>query len=428
LDTVRDCDRLLLKPDNFATLLDVPTASEACQEFLGSVREAARKLSYNETLVIVLVGHGAKGSGALIVSTADQDSCLLSREDVEDVVRGCKGRISLFNTACFSGHWTSDSWQLFAAAQKDEPAYSMQSSYSGTYRGGMFTSAVIAEYADAYGIRTPCPRSIQNNGSRDCQEVHDFGRYASRRPELRLPRKSHSEVVEFLNRMIARFCNLGSTQHRFVSKPSRGILHHLPFTPLSCEDDSMYTAECLPPHRDSHHPYSSVTQEPGRLSDQDEAELAQLSEDLLKFMPPPSPGEIRTASGCLRLAFNRPMPSKERAKLLSELRDRIYVRKLALAIAHQLCWTDAVETIGPPSGNILEKSVDTPLTQLAIESGCRLEDVIIPDFIYPWEVAAGWLAAVWRLSGSPVVDAATWSDAVEEGRLEVKGGRYDTCL
>jgi hypothetical protein len=97
-------------------------------------------------------------------------------------------------------------------------------------------------------------------------------------------------------------------------------------------------------------------------------------------------------------------------------------------MAHHLGWIEGVKVMDHPSGDFLRKPVDRLLVKLAIANGCLMTEIMIPPAWQPWKVAAGWLAAAWRISGSPVVDATDWRKAMVASVVEVKVGHYDTCL
>lgn len=102
------CDRIVFDPPPFETVLDVEPQSLA-MSFLIAVSKASSRLSGQDTLVIVLVGHGDDQSHAFMVGDGNQHF-ELKKETLEQVVRGTKGNILVISTACFSGSWKSEHW------------------------------------------------------------------------------------------------------------------------------------------------------------------------------------------------------------------------------------------------------------------------------------------------------------------------------
>lgn len=72
--------------------------------------DRADDLNSDETLFIVLVGHGRGQDGALVLD--EEDNILVEVDDVEVAVEDTKGSIVLVNLACHSGWWTSTEWTL----------------------------------------------------------------------------------------------------------------------------------------------------------------------------------------------------------------------------------------------------------------------------------------------------------------------------
>ena len=106
---------------------------------------------------MAIVGRGQAGTSAIEISTSETESYLISKEQIQQAVDGCKVDITVINTGCFSGQRANSSWKLSALAQSNELAFSFPSLPSGHLRGGIFTAALIAEHADEFTIRAPCP-------------------------------------------------------------------------------------------------------------------------------------------------------------------------------------------------------------------------------------------------------------------------------
>lgn len=72
--------------------------------------EQADNLNSDETLFIVLVGHGRGQDGALVLD--EENDILVDIDVAEEAVKDTKGSIVLVNLACHSGLWTSTEWSL----------------------------------------------------------------------------------------------------------------------------------------------------------------------------------------------------------------------------------------------------------------------------------------------------------------------------
>ncbi len=72
--------------------------------------DRADDLNSDETLFIVLVGHGRGQDVALVLN--EESNILVEMDDVEVAVEDTKGSIVLVNLACHSGLWTSTEWSL----------------------------------------------------------------------------------------------------------------------------------------------------------------------------------------------------------------------------------------------------------------------------------------------------------------------------
>jgi hypothetical protein len=101
-------------PDPFRTAVNgtAGTASGAAETFVESVRIAAWKIGYGESLVVVLVAHGEQGTGNIEISMTDADACRMRKEQIQLAVQGCKSDVTVINTACHYRHWTNSSWGI----------------------------------------------------------------------------------------------------------------------------------------------------------------------------------------------------------------------------------------------------------------------------------------------------------------------------
>jgi hypothetical protein len=152
------CDRIVFDPPHFEEVHQVE-AEELAINFFVAVQSAARKIRAEDTLVIVLVGHGHESASALHV-TSSTSSCRFHKTSLEAAVEGVKGCVILISTACYSGQWASESWMLFTAAKGNEESVLMVTSASDQFHGGIFTDALLAEHTNQFNIRAPCPASL----------------------------------------------------------------------------------------------------------------------------------------------------------------------------------------------------------------------------------------------------------------------------
>ncbi|KAJ7311591.1 hypothetical protein DFH08DRAFT_898114 [Mycena albidolilacea] len=129
-------------------------------QFLLSVGKVAATAQEDDTVVIVLCGHGDEDTGHLVIGGAAGYRSPLSKEEVELAladVRVPRRRIFVVTIACYSGQWRSEAWTLFAAADRFQTSAAMTTSASGEGRGSMFTYALLAERADGHGLTAPHP-------------------------------------------------------------------------------------------------------------------------------------------------------------------------------------------------------------------------------------------------------------------------------
>lgn len=85
---------------------------ETC--FMMTTCELAEDLKSDETLFIVLVGHGRGQDGSLVLD--EEQRILVGVEGTEIAVEDTQGTIVLVNLACHSALWTSADWSLVTSA------------------------------------------------------------------------------------------------------------------------------------------------------------------------------------------------------------------------------------------------------------------------------------------------------------------------
>ncbi|KAK0224726.1 hypothetical protein EDD85DRAFT_858941 [Armillaria nabsnona] len=133
---------------DYSEAIDIRTARPAtlAAEALHAIRNIVLTIEEGESLVIILCGHGDSEGNFF----AGED--ILTKGALEKFVDLCKGKVLVVSTACYSGLWKSDSWELVAAATADEVA-----SASDQSRGSIFTSALLAEHYSNSGVAMPSP-------------------------------------------------------------------------------------------------------------------------------------------------------------------------------------------------------------------------------------------------------------------------------
>jgi hypothetical protein len=427
------CDRIVFDPPPFETL--VLNTSALFMTYSLEVHAASLRLCPGDTLVLVLVGHGSKENGSFLVGDSKvYREC--RKEELEVCVRNTKGSIVLISTACYSGSWTSPHWTLIATAGASQEAPSLVMSGSDQHRGGFFANAVLAEFANEFSIKAPCPASVDNNG-RGTQLEHDFGPEKSVTPVLRFPRPSMQGIIDWIHQFRDDIARTYTTADLTFSPCGSGEPHSLPFTSLITSREPFHRLACVPPlHIDQSSLHSTTScvkhngttpssqyssmEMPEELSASEEAELRELAANHLHFMPVSTASEIPMIRRCLTILYGarngrRLLDDAEKSKLLSQLKNRVRYREFALAIALNLGWEKAVEELGGPTGKQQQMCNVYDLQTQAEESGCLARFLVIYETpIHLWGSAASWLARVWEAAGRPIVSPEDWERAVKQ--------------
>jgi hypothetical protein len=89
-------------------------------------------------------------------------------------------------------------------------------------------------------------------------------------------------------------------------------------------------------------------------------------------------------------------------------------------MTHNLAWMDDARIIGQPTGRRLKKPTDVMQIRLATVRGC-----LLAEHPMGYGCSAGWVAAVWKVSGSPVVVLTEWKDAMVKSKQNVREGHHD---
>jgi hypothetical protein len=221
----------------------------------------------------------------------------------------------VISTACFSGSWTSALWTLLAAAGPDQHAPSIVVSGSGECQGGFFANVLLAEYAHEFNIRLPYPGSIYNRGLRGRQREHDFGPEKTLFPSPQLPKRSLQDIINWIHQFRDDIRRTHSSAN-IMCHPCRGTSPP-PFRLLGTGKCSLHQLKCVPPspagnyasvhsastHRPAISTSQSVSEEPRKLSGEEEAELIDLAANLLTYMPPSISSERSVILRCWRIIY-----------------------------------------------------------------------------------------------------------------------------
>ena len=292
------CDRIVFNPPPFETVSsNKPT--DLALEYLFAVKEASSILSAGDTLVLVLVGHGDDDDHhSFLIGNKCASHFQLTKNQLEMSVCGTKGEILLISTACFSGSWKSKYWTLLAAAGADQEASSLATS---EYRGGFFTNALLAEFADEFKIRPLYPGLVDETGQRAEQREHDFGPTKTTHPSPCLPRHSLATILnwfhQFRDAIGQTYPSADVIFHPCSNKP-----HKSPFASLISARAPFHSLECIPPslpddafssHLTANCP-AILSPPPQNISAElsvtwsasDEAELVEFAAEFLLYMPP----------------------------------------------------------------------------------------------------------------------------------------------
>lgn len=430
------CDRIIFAPPPFEEIVDtvepvgkIRKLIEFRYTFLQRIRNVVPKLTPDDTLFLVICGHGSE-EGIVFLGNA-YNHITLHPADVECALEGCAATVYLIITACFSGSWKSKRWNLIAAAGADQESVSIAQSDSGHFRGGVFTTALLAEHVDQYGLRAPKPGPVtytQNSSggySKSFEQMeHDFGppRYGQRHPIFLVPRKRTSEVLEWLHKLrddmgrtyaSADFKICPCREDDTVWQP---LFADLTNSPTLQRNKVQPPSQAPPASGDSLRNLQST--EPVLLEENEKVFLS-LVRDHLRFAPPETLSEVYLLRNCNALVndqhfYHRSLTAEDKAETVKILRQRQNYRFLACSIAQRLGWRDAVIEVGSPFAEQRQLDHNLSLQAQAADHGYLLWDLHVFQFNTLWKGVAGWLARVWEAAGKPTIDAKKWRDTLEE--------------
>ncbi|RPA83251.1 hypothetical protein BJ508DRAFT_304982 [Ascobolus immersus RN42] len=140
------------------TLVQVdPTEIKA--KTIGALRDAATKMAIvGGTVALMGFGHGLEDEnrsalhGQLVISELrDGTDVLLSRNDIEDAIRGTGANVVVIVASCFGGHFRSEDYALVAASDATV-SWSHRRSHSGMFRGSIFVSALDQTLRNEFAV------------------------------------------------------------------------------------------------------------------------------------------------------------------------------------------------------------------------------------------------------------------------------------
>jgi hypothetical protein len=430
------CDRIIFEPPPFEEIFDtlepIGTIKKLLQfrnAYLRRIRDLIPKLTPDDSLFLVICGHGSDRGGVFLGNV--DNHVAFYRVDVEDALVGCTAKVYLITTACFSGAWKSQQWDLVAAAGVDQESVSIVQSESGHFRGGAFTAVLLAEHADQYDLRAPKPGPVtytpdsNGNYSSSRELIEHYSGPAGpekRRPKPLLPRKRTSEVLEWLHKLRDEMGQTYTTAD-FTICPCR-------------EDDTIWEplfADLMKSRTVQHNNVQPPSQAPpasGNSSlnlqntepvslEANENQLVTLARDHLLFAPPETISEVYLLRNCRALVNNQhrlygSLTDEEKVETLKALRQRLRYRYLAFSVALKLGWERTVMEVGLPFTEQRKLDHDLSLQARAADHGYLLWNLHAFQFNTLWKGVAGWLARVWEAAGEPTIDAKKWRETLED--------------
>ncbi|KAJ7034668.1 hypothetical protein C8F04DRAFT_558575 [Mycena alexandri] len=210
--------------------------------FLHAVSHTAAQ--QEDTIVLVLCGHGDEDTGDLIIGGEVEYRDPLAKEDIElalSTLDTPQKRIFVISKACYSSLWRSDKWTLFAASDSHQTSAAMSTSGSGEGRGSGsgFTYALLAQRVGEHGLTAPhpvpkvdLPDGTYGKGPVIVRDTPVAARMHEPTARAKDTRPSTQEAHEFME-------SLKSTMGRtykdadFILHPSSSLPSELPIRPFT---------------------------------------------------------------------------------------------------------------------------------------------------------------------------------------------------
>ncbi|PBK78004.1 hypothetical protein ARMSODRAFT_946857 [Armillaria solidipes] len=419
------CERLQLSyPENINVVTSI--SSDLKTNALIRIRTAA--VGEGETLIIILCGHGDI-EGKFLIGSGEGVCRQLAKEELQASVRTCKGQVTVITTACHGGLWTSELWDLVAAAPASQESDSIVASESGQYRGGIFTSALLTEHDSQAGIAMPRPGVTTISEFCGSHKVNESCTSCRLNAPLSDPEAHNTDVLVSemnnfrlsLNRPLysASFGHHGDRDSIF---PFDGptLLSITPFTkvkPNPAKSTSVGQSGIQNVQTVTHQHHVNVDIEgledaPWTLTEEQEMQnLAIAVKQEVLATVPSNLFVMRSALWYLAGGEKRrTVQSIKNKKPLVTLRKHEALREQARIIASTMGWDISIDpamAVGP---------VDAALIQEACDVGeC---DVNVVTFEGKWREPAYWLARLWKAAGGVAVDRSIWDKAVSSAQQQ----------
>ncbi|KAJ7445550.1 hypothetical protein B0H11DRAFT_431067 [Mycena galericulata] len=346
-------------------------------KFLTSLAKTTAKANTNDTIIIVLCGHGEEGTGSLVIGKPGAYHEPLSKTQVElalDDINVPQNRVFLVSIACHTGWWRSPSWMLLAAFdrhQTHEPRRSTQDvdSWTDTLR-----RAMAGTYNEANSVFDPAPDTPSQ-----------------------LPIRPFT--ASFLDRLQVVESSVPAESGDSVVGAVRSSDANIAFRPLSTQDTALLQVLATE-HNKVPHANVSI--------DVCVNEMAR-----------------QVSNGVV-------LPKIDQRMLLECLLYRKRESRRAAAIAKQLGWESTMPVEQWTRGNGLDDMLraESKGATIAFEFffgskvGARWWDpttVSSNTYQRPYKTMGpgAWLADAWYRAGAPQVDSAVWENAVKIANLEV---------
>ncbi|KAK0434826.1 hypothetical protein EV421DRAFT_1909126 [Armillaria borealis] len=408
------CERLHL---DYSEAIDIKTAKPAtlAAEALHAIRNLVTTVEEGESLVIILCGHGDTEGNFY----AGED--ILAKGALEKFVDLCKGKVLVVSTACYSGLWKSDSWELVAAAAADQQSTSVVASASDQFRGSIFASALLAEHYSNSGIAMP--GDGKTTMGKDCRlhygsQQCDFCKL--NKPAVKVNDQLAAVLVSKMNSYRssfdcplydASFCHHGDGKYVFPFDAPTS-LSVLPFTKIRA-NSTMPASPCLTSANSipcfqviaTHTTTSIPTAEPVHDSIPEDGSLWTPSEEEMKVLSLSIKGQ-----GLSTVASNLHAIQYALWFLAGGKKTGFHPVPTQQGTIEKMGWKDTVDPLmtGGP--------VDRKLIEEAHKSG-KCDVSIVTPSKDQWLEPAYWLAKLWKAAGGTPVDEKQWSEAVAAGAI-----------
>ncbi|KAJ7268649.1 hypothetical protein B0H12DRAFT_1095883 [Mycena haematopus] len=404
-----------------------------------------------DTIIIVLCGHGKERTGDLVLGGEMEDYMeLLTKLEVEDSLKlnVIPRNIFLLSIACYSGHWRSSYWTLFAAADEDQTSAAMSTSGSGEGRGSVFTYALLAQRADEHGLTAPHPvRKVDPPGvtyAKGPVVVWDTPVSAKMHEQsatAKIPRPSPQQAHAFMESLRT---TMGGTYSaaEFILQPPSILPSELPLRPFTSNFlTRLQVVDASPPPdaQRTNTPKGAVAAVPTSMSNIDPLTSAEKSELILlasEYSAVERPNvAIDVAINLMAAQLARGDSLQSQAQehiLLAKLRYRKRDSLRASAITDYFSWKPQGTVEEWARGNGLVEMLEAEAHGAAIATefflgvgvGARWGDATktsVNSNRRPWKTMGpgAWLADTWIAAGRPTVEKVEWNKAVAHANTVV---------